>query len=375
MSEPQLQRPHQVTLSSEQSSALDSICEWAKDKSRPFYTLGGYAGAGKSTLVRHLMDRLPELGFVAPALCTLSGKAASVLRQKGNARACTIHSIFYYSVKTDSGMRFFPRSAKQIREVCDFIIIDEASMISVQIHKQLLSAGLPVLYIGDHGQLPPIGDDPGLMRTLDSELKTIHRQALNSPIIRYAHAIRTGDFTPINGIQHISRSNPAWLSGPFSQNPQLQCIVSLNDQRVSINNAIRTAFKFTEPLVVGERIISLRNNYDLGIFNGDIHTVLSVAPRLHASVLPVTIRTPLGNEVAVNLSVPSLSMKQIPGDWDRDKQGEPFHYAYAITCHKAQGSEWPEVLIVEQPCRAWSRERWLYTAVTRAKDTLTHVTC
>lgn len=362
-----------ITLSPEQSTALDAICTWVKKRTTPFYTLGGYAGSGKSTLVRHLMDRLPDLGFVAPALCTLSGKAASVLRQKGNARACTIHSIFYYSVKTESGMRFFPRSAKQIREVCDFIIIDEASMISAQIHNQLLSAGLPVLYIGDHGQLPPIGDDPGLMRYLNSELKTIHRQALDSPIIRYAHAIRTGDFSPLEGVTRIPRSDPSWLSTPFARNPHLQCIVSLNDQRVSINNAIRTAFRFTEPLLPGERVISLRNNYDLGLFNGDIHTVVSVTPRLHASVLPVRIRTPLGNEVSVNLSIPSLSLKQIPGDWDRGTQGEPFHYAYAITCHKAQGSEWPEVLIVEQPCRAWSRERWLYTAVTRAKDTLTHV--
>jgi exodeoxyribonuclease-5 len=373
LSEPRLHRPAEVTLSQEQTDALSAISKWTDQVDKPYFTLGGYAGSGKSTLVRHLIDRLPSLGYNAPALCTLSGKAASVLRQKGNARACTIHSIFYFSVKTNGGMRFFPRTRNQIREVCDFIIIDEASMISSQIHRQLLSAELPVLYIGDHGQLPPIGDDPGLMQKLDVELKTIHRQALDSPIIQYAHAVRKGKYPQLPGINYSSFRDPTWLAAPFARNPHLQCIVSLNTQRVRINSAIRSALKFAEPLVPGERIMSLRNNYDLGLFNGDIHTVLSIADRPGAQVLPVTLKTPLGDQVTCSLSIPSLSMEKLPNEWDRDTQGEPFHYAYAITAHKAQGSEWGEVLVAEQPCRAWSRERWLYTAVTRAKESLTHV--
>jgi len=361
----------------EQQTALDTILDWYENRTCPALAVGGYAGTGKTTLVAHLLSRLHDGGALV-AVATLSGKAASVLRAKGIDDACTLHSIFYQAFPVKGGKVAFTRRSKDDESIqaLDLLVVDEASMIDTKLRDDILSFEKPVLWVGDHGQLPPIGDDPGIMHpaNLGAKLETIHRQALDSPIIRYAHHVRENGVLPPTeeapGFRYCAAKSIPWAS--WSSLPQI--IVSTNMARHFYNRNIRTARGFTSPTPVpGDRIICLRNNYEVGIFNGELFTVTD-------STHEGLELTADDGRLLSGVNAWQHGWYYTPGQepvFPWGKHADPtlclFDYGYSITCHKAQGSSWPHTLIVETPCRAWTRNRWAYTAITRAEKTCTYV--
>lgn len=362
-----------MNLSEEQQAAFDRIVTWYREQPRKqCLTLGGFAGTGKTTLVSALLEaKVAHIGVVAP-----TGKAAEVLRRKGVACAETIHSFLYNFQGEDleTGELQFLRKEETARP--QLLICDESSMVPLPIYQDLLATGLRILWVGDHGQLEPVGEDAGLMRNPEIRLETIHRQAANSPILAYAHHVRmggepyaaAGDALNIAAIEGIDRgyADPLWLCA-FDQ-----ILTAFNRTRVFLNMQIRAAAGYgAQRLVEGEKVIVLQNKRDKGLFNGSIVTVERIH-RDRPDAWEVTLRTDDGRTPHVELW---------KGHFHKEKRvvGTPKNvviadYGYAITCHKSQGSEWDRILVIEEPSDHWSMARWRYTAATRAAQVLEYRT-
>lgn len=376
--------PPTITLTPEQSTAASILVKWAKQTldaiargnppTKMWFAFGGLGGTGKTTVLSHVVPELQRhCRFV---MCAPTGKAVSVLRSKG-LPAQTIHSPFYTASKDARGkLVFHKKEPHELAQEVDLIGIDEASMVNQTVHQDLLSYGIPIIYVGDYGQLPPVGIDPQIMSLLDAKLETIHRQALESPIIRLAHHVRTTgawetwpEWNTVDPalIRRLPLRDPAVFSHVS------QFITSLNTDRVAINKHFRSAYQRTKILEPGERIICLKNNRKVGLFNGMILTVREAAQDL--STIVATLEDDEGNfypDINITTScfhVEKPLLDNIP--WSLTA----FDYASAITCHKAQGSQFPSVTLMETPMpRLWTRHRWLYTAVTRASEGVTIIT-
>lgn len=348
--------------SPDQLRAIDDICCWRDNWSYGDHplTLGGYAGTGKTTLIAHLVNI-----WKGVAVGALAGKAANVLRSKG-VPATTIHGLIYVPEVGDDGKTRYTK--RQKLDGVETIIIDEASMVDHWIHEDLLSFGLPILYVGDHGQLEPIGRNPQLMMTPKVRLEQIHRQAADNPILRLATAFREGRDVPYwqdrQGRLKIARRNE------FEQHlySGAQIICGYNKTRHRINKSIRERngcdSQTPEP---SERIIFLKNNKTLGLFNGQQATVRK---QLHGNDYAVELE--VETDEGEVLCVPCLTEQfgEDPIQDHRDQNVALADFAYCVTCHKMQGSESQSVVVLEEIARGWDQKRWRYTAVTRARERL-----
>jgi exodeoxyribonuclease-5 len=168
------------TLSPDQSEALKHIGQWYRGKTAPFLTLGGYAGTGKTTLIAYLRQALRQFDEEARvAFCAYTGKASRVLDmrlkdQKVPRRGdsvSTIHSLIYNAESDKSGTVTSWKLKDKLEY--DLIIVDEASMVDETIWLDLLSFQIPILAVGDHGQLPPINSRFNLMGNPQIRLERI----------------------------------------------------------------------------------------------------------------------------------------------------------------------------------------------------------
>lgn len=342
----------ELTLSKDQRDAVEAVLAWYNNpRKKQIFTLGGLAGTGKTTVIRELLKHLP-----GAAVCAFAGKAVNVLRKKG-VPASTIHMLIYEW----TGRKF---ERKDFLD-CRLIIVDEASMVSSELLGDLRSYDLPIIAVGDHGQLEPVGDDPGLMKNLDFKLERIHRQAKGSPIISIAHNVRLGH-DPLECI--LAVNNPAiasitHLDDIIERNRKFHQILCMyNTQRTKINNAVREMRNYSEVLHEGEKLICLRNDYQFGVFNGQQALVESLSP------------FKLKLDDGRTLDNPPICMQTLetgkPPDFGDFSDEVHFTYSYAITVHKAQGSEWGKVAVVSAGGKAFDPNRWNYTATTRAAEKL-----
>ena len=362
-----------VVLTPEQSDVLSRCMEWAKSPAQHF-TVGGHAGTGKSTLLSILLDSYPDVPVAA-----FTGKAAYVLRTKGIERAQTLHSLLYRSFKHRDG-RWVHQLKSRSEIKAPFVAIDEGSMLSLKLWKDLKALNLPCLIFGDHGQLPPIGDSPLLMENPMARLETIHRQALGSPIIALSQAIRAKQpfIDPSPPRLHYAKS-----VSELACDTSWQFIVGFNQIRHEINRTIRRLLQRSSPAPeVGDRMICLANNQELNLFNGLIGTIealekstesIDFAPKDYPGFF---YRANLRLEDGSLLDdVPVSPTHFLTDAADKTcRQLGYFDYAYAITCHKAQGSQFPSVVVIDSRAdRLWDLARWRYTAVTRASENLIFV--
>lgn len=350
--------------SADQTYARNFLQFWRTDwpRGRQVCAMAGYAGTGKTTVVADLISL-----FKGCAVCAPTGKAAAVLREKGCPDACTIHSLIYDAERdTNNKVRFVRRR----NIAASTVVIDEASMVDRKVFGDVCSFGVPVLCVGDHGQLEPIGDNPNLMRNPDVRLEKIHRQAESSPIIRLATAFRQG------------RQVPYWRDPQercaivprrdFSQHVMsgAQIICGFNKTRHAVNAQIRKERGWSSEITpcAGERIICLMNNAHYGIFNGQQAVVLDNT-HVGGRCVDLFVRLDDGTET----SIPCLR-EQFGTDkkleYHVDKRATYWDYAYAITAHKSQGSEFDSVLVLEEISQNWCPQRWRYTVSTRAKSKL-----
>ena len=348
-------------LTDEQLAVVEYLTDFTKD----IQTLGGLAGTGKTTVIKTLTERLPRF-----AVCAYTGKAANVLRRKGISAASTIHSLIYKPEEVvtwvNGKRRVTTRWIRRDRVPYDGFIVDEASMVSESIHFDLLSYDLPIIYVGDHGQLPPVEGNLNLMTNPDVTLTTIHRNA--GEIARFAQFIRHG-YPPIDWKQHRDYTGEvqfidmaAMVDDSFAKGDN-QIITAYNSTRVGINALVRhmRGCPADRP-VVGDRVICLQNDRTIGVFNGMQGTITAIVGD------EMTFLADEDRPYRVRFIPEQFGSVHKP---KRDRKGRiPFDYTYAVTCHKAQGDEWDQVLVFEQRCRGWEHARWAYTAASRAREKL-----
>lgn len=367
-----------MQITPHQDAALKAVDEWINDyylSSKPkkkWFYLAGYAGTGKTTLARHFAENVDgDVVFAA-----FTGKAALMMRKNGCFNARTIHSLIYRAQEHDDGTVTYIRNEGSDAGEAKLIIIDECSMVDDELAKDLLSFGKPILVLGDPAQLPPVNGE-GFFTRHDSDvmLTEIHRQARDNPIIHLATQIRMGNDIKV-GDYGESRVILKAASADAINAGQIIC--GRNATRTNLNAKMRKMLGYDsiEPLV-DEKLICLKNDRDHQIMNGGIFTVNRVVKknfptnfifmslkRDDTDGLPVVVK------VHKSFFHPDVSKP----DWRMLKGSQEFCFAYAITAHKAQGSQWDTGLVYDESwCFRDDSQKWLYTALTRFQEKVTLV--
>ena len=369
----------------------------------PYTCVSGYAGSGKSTLIKFIVNAL-ELKDDQVAYVAYTGKAASVLRHKGCPNAMTAHKLLYYSKRLPNG-KFLYRPRPSLDGDYKVIVVDEVSMLPKQLWDLLLSHGIYVLACGDPFQLPPIykNQDNKILEHPHIFLDEIMRQAKESEIIRLTMDIREGkDPAYFKGNEvHIVKPKEV-VDGMLNWADQI--ITGTNKKRAEINKYMRDAAGRGLSPEVGDKVICLRNCWDIvdsagenALINGTTGILKEFARkemfypipegnlyRRGITVLKSSIVTDNGeqfDDVLVDYLAVTTNKKSLTDAQEyqiyRNKEvhgTEPieFNYGYAITCHRAQGSQWDKVMVFEEkfPYEKIEHARWLYTACTRAAQKL-----
>lgn len=381
-----------MQLSPDQQTVFDAIMTWHKEKSTPYQTVGGFSGVGKSTLIAKLVEELNNSTEIACACFT--GKATNVLQQKltTSINISTIHSLIYESELIKEGKKSYWVHHLKYDLPYELIIIDEASMISQDIFNDLLSFDIPILFVGDHGQLPPVNDSFNIMKNPALKLEKIHRQAEGNPIIKWSMWVREGKLLPytkeeteLGSIQRIKSDITDNLIKDKTINDLPLFICGTNKTRQHINTKIRKhLFTNSSTLQITEKVICLKNNKKKQIFNGQVGTVVNITNEdCDDNYIATTIE--MDGDSVFNGKLLKEQFGFLPKgayqtfeDYARFLKINPtfiyrFDYGYCLTTHKAQGSQAPTVVVYNENIYrndpAMYR-RWLYTAITRAEKNL-----
>jgi len=365
-------------FSPEQDAALKAVAAWLKAKpgrgdTAPVFRLFGYAGTGKTTLAKHLAQ-----GFDGKVVfAAFTGKAALVMRSKGCSGASTIHSLIYQPVDTDSPTPTFVRWDDGPASEAKLIVIDECSMVDAELGRDLMSFGAPILVLGDPAQLPPVqGGGFFTEARPDAMLTEVHRQARNDPIVQLSMDIREGkSLAP--GQYGETQVVPRSALDPQRVLDADQVLVGRNVTRRAYNARMRERRGFTQALPMqGDKLVCLRNKRMKGLFNGGLW-VIQDRPRKRREIIGMRVRPEedtRGKAVKVRVREECFTGAIEQVEWDYRKNYEEFDFGYVLTVHKAQGSQWDDVVLFDESFAFRdSRERWLYTGVTRAAKRLTLV--
>jgi exodeoxyribonuclease-5 len=374
-----------MELSPQQDGALKAVGTWLKAKRPQIFRLFGYAGTGKTTLARYFASHVDgQVQFAA-----FTGKAAQVLRSKGALNARTIHSLIYRprgeeqvadaaTGKTSMSPTFALNRQSPIARA-KLVIVDECSMVDEDLGRDLLSFGTPILVLGDPAQLPPIsGGGFFTEHEPDILLTEIHRQARDNPIIRLALDVREGrefmrgDYGTAKVIGKEEVTQELVLAAD-------QVLVGTNRTRKRYNQRLRELKGFSAAYPqAGDKLVCLRNDPSKGLLNGSLWKVMTssretVKPGINLLVSPEE-DDPERGVAKIKLLKATFEDSQTEIPWTMRKRFDEFDYGYALTVHKAQGSQWNDIVLFDE---SWAfketRQRWLYTAITRAAETLTVV--
>ena len=335
------------------------------------------------------------------AYATFTGKAAEVLRKKGNHNAQTLHRLLYESIpRRDGG---FIRKPK-MRLDYDVVVVDECSMVPKSMIDMLMSHRIFIIFLGDPGQLPMIdkNESHDLLDHPHVFLDQIMRQAAESEIIQLTMKIREGEEIPyMHGKEIIIIPRAELVTGHLTWADVI--LTATNATRHSINNQVRQLKGFSGKLQDGEKIIFKRNYWDDWNDEGDalVNGTIGIVRNPFESFvrIPYYVKNdrhdlpniicdfiPEGSSPFSNVSIDQdFLLKETPCvDWKvayqlgklKQRIGDILPrqatYGYAVTCHAAQGSEWDKVLVIEEqfPFSKEEHQRWLYTAATRASEKL-----
>jgi len=411
-----------ITLTEDQERAKNLIAEWYVNTDDQVFVLSGYAGTGKTFLIDYIVREVlmlkigSEAVFVSP-----TGKAAANLVKSGTL-AGTVHSLIYLrdedDFDVDANGEIIEREElsfikkEKIDEKIRLIIIDEASMINETVLNDLLSFHVKCLFCGDGAQLPPVNGTCPLLANPHYTMKEIVRQAADNPIIQVATMARKGETIPYGNYGDkvcVIRKNAlskAERKRLFLKADQIIC--GRNVTRNAINQEVRAYKGIPADNILpieGEKLICTLNDWekplDTGkkfhLVNGIIGNGFDIKEQeddlatmeFQADFMEYGVKVPFDTGIflygkykhaygqrAVHL-VDGTVVHEYNYELLRRLKAvseEPicrFEFAYAVTCHKAQGSEFDFVIVFDE---SWAfneeRSRWLYTAITRAKEKL-----
>ena len=370
------ERADGVTLSDGQRDAVAAALRYG------VFILTGGPGTGKTTVVRGMIGVLERLGL-SVRLGAPTGRAAKRLGEATGRKATTVHRMLEAQAD-DTGTTIFQRDEDTPIEA-DVVILDEVSMMDVVLMQHFLAAvprGCHVILVGDVDQLPSVGPGTVLADMLRSNmfpsvrLTDIFRQAGESLIVRNAHAVNAGrmpdcaagsafefracateeetaaaivalcrDELPASGVDPL---RDVQVLSPMHR---LECGIDRLNRLLqdALNPPETGGFEITAggfSYRVGDKVMQTKNDYEKGVFNGDVGFVTRVGAQ------GIVVR--YGEENAV--------------EYKREEMSE-LQPAYAMSVHKSQGSEYPVVVLpVVVGHRAMLQRNLLYTAVTRAKE-------
>ena len=358
-----------------QDAALTAASNWLKGARgrASIFRLFGYAGTGKTTLVKHIAEGVDGKVLFA----AFTGKAACVMRSKGCYSASTIHSLIYKARESGEETPSFELWNDAPASKAKLIIIDECSMVDAELARDLMSFGVPLLVLGDPAQLPPIhGGGFFTDARPDAMLTEVHRQAQNDPIVRLSMEIRAGN--PLTqgqyGETQVVRRDAL---DPKRVLDADQVLVGRNVTRRAYNARLRERRGFADALpMAGDKLVCLRNNRRKGLFNGGLW-IVKERPKARRQIIRMRLKPDEDfGERLIKVSVrPECFTGAIEEfDWQQRKAYDEFDFGYVLTVHKAQGSQWDDVVLFDESgAFPDNRDRWLYTGVTRAAKRLTIV--
>ncbi len=397
-----------LELNAEQTAADKSIAAWYFGSSRQVYVLSGLAGTGKTTLLKHAVcETLGLVPDVSAAFVTPTGKAATVLIRQG-IPAATLHRLIYQVTyeehetvingRTITIEKPVFRRRESIDRNIKLIVLDEFSMVSDEVLSDIVRFGVKMLVCGDNAQLPPVEGTNSFLAAPDFCLTTIVRQQEGNPIIRLARDAMEGRYIPYGSygdrafVLSARRLRPEYRKKHFLKAEQLIC--GTNKTRAGINDEMRAYLGFSGLPAAGEKLICTYNNWEqfidgelrYNMVNGIIGRVRDVK-YTGEGIGFMTFRADFLNEDCPG-EVPfdtgifeNGAYRYRRGDYFEKFDGEGnavgaftpnrFEFGYCISCHKAQGSEFESAIVFDESY-AFKEDanRWLYTAITRAKNKL-----
>lgn len=411
--------------SPQQDSAMRAVNDWLSNSTQQLFKLFGVAGSGKSTLAIHLAQHVK--GHVLFGAYT--GKAARVMQRKGCIGATTLHSLVYLpkaqsrarveklqqqildlekklapfqDSEDPSAMPIAAPVSKELAELhrqlkeakrlaaqpafslnpdsplksAKLLVLDECSMVDKMMAEDILSFGCKVLVLGDPCQLPPIGGGGAFNKDPDVFLDEIHRQAADSPILRLATMARRGETIQIGDYGPGVRV----VRSPIDPQAALtadQLIAGRNKTRHASNARFRQLLGFENPMPVsGDKLVCLRNDHDLGLLNGTLWRVGQSIADLDAMRVDLSVSSldEPGPEMAVECHAHHFLGREDELEWYERREAQEMTYGYCLTAHKAQGSEWDSVVVIdESQAFGVNAAKWIYTAITRSSKQLTIV--
>ncbi|MGF7174791.1 ATP-dependent DNA helicase [Azospirillum doebereinerae] len=372
------------TPTDEQHRAIQAIDAWYADDQAPqVFWLAGEAGTGKSKTTAFVLEHLQERRRLKDYVVgSPTGKAAQVLRQKGIDSAATLHSLLYAPRKDgDTGELYFARRADGPLAEADLIVCDEGSMVGDDVARDLLRTEKKILVIADDYQLPPVsgqgmftGGEP------DFRLTEPHRTARESPVIRLAHLLRQQQLPRRFGsvgkvhVLPLERGTQSLVMRPSSQ-----AICGTHRVRTTYTKRMRSLLGHESVMPqAGERVICRRNQKDEGLFNGMIGSMTRAATEARGRDAGLwSLGVQMEDEVRSRSKLivhPWMFQAHYTDGTVQPRVGKDiqmYDWAWLITCHASQGSEFPSVTVIDDSAAFREhRWRWLYTAVTRSRDEL-----
>ena len=391
-----------MELNDKQKQGLDIAVDRYKRKER-YTVISGYAGTGKSTLVKFIVAALPNINPDEDVIYTsFTGKATQVLQRKGNKNVSTLHKLLFESIPKPDGT-FFRKPVEFIPY--KIVIVDECSMVPKELLQRLIKYNVHIICLGDPGQLPPINknEDNHLLDHPHIFLDEIMRQEAESEIINLTMDIRAGKpLTHYQGKEVQVLNKDELTTGMLLWADQIIC--AKNETRIALNNQMRDLLGRSGGPQDGDKVICLKNNWDIysvndnplvngtiGYLKDSFSTYINLPRQITSDGQPKKLDILTANFISdteedygilnmdkqlITTGVPGLDWKtsyKMGRNWRfQDKIPDQFTYGYAITGWKAQGSEWDNVLVIEEgfPFEKEEHKQFLYTAATRAAKKL-----
>lgn len=386
-------------LTNEQQSLVKDCYNWFFNENNLVFEYTGGPGTGKSFVLNFIINYLGiNREQIAPMAYT--GAAAVNMRTKGLLNAGTIHSWIYHTSVTQkydqSGNIIIDDYFNRPKETLDFvpkiqlkniklIIIDEAYMVPYEMKKDIEKFGIKILACGDWNQLPPINSKPAYLTSTNVRVLTkTMRQSENSYIGRlaysslYGYPISNGYYGDVLVINEDELTDQMILSSDI-------VLCSKNTTREYYNNKIRKLYGFDGKIPqYGERIICRSNNKlevvdNINLANGLIGTVVNFpdvsgfdGKTFRLLFKPDLLNNAFDIRVSYKYFIAPYQQREVLKN-DRYLEGEKFEFGYSITTHLSQGSEFNNVIVIDEPMMGDLKNRLSYVAITRAKQRLIYV--